>query len=200
MALICNDSILDAVNILRAAKNDADDEMAYFTRIAAGHLYEATKFIANTADWPEVKKLVGKLDPDRQADWDTIVTLWRDRGSPPRPALDRARHNVFHYPKLYGDARGLPEVTAALQRMKDETGNIEAGKGFSSYRFKFADALALDMVIEPQPGGEQEAFERFAEGLKDHVLALERCSEAILTIYFTSIGAVVEVPPPQSTG
>lgn len=111
MALICNDSILDAVNILRTAKSDADDEMAYFTRIAAGHLYEAAKFIATTADWPEVKKLEAKLDPERNADWNVIVGLWRDRGAPPRTALDNARHQVFHYPELYGASRGLPEVT-----------------------------------------------------------------------------------------
>ena len=200
MAFICNDSILDAVSILRAGNADRPDELAYFTRIAAGHLYEAAKFIANTAEWLEVKKLVAGLaevDPKLKADWDLIVALW-DPEAPIRPALDNARHQIFHYPELYGGCRGVPEVTAALERMKDQTGRLELGKGFGSYRFLFADDLALDMIIEPEPGGDQEAFERFAGGLKDHVLALQRCSEAVLAVHFMSLGTMVEVPPPPA--
>ncbi len=196
VALICNDSIQDALSILRS--ENERHELLYFTRIAAGHLYEAAKFMASTpAAWPEVQALLGKLDPNHRADWELVVALWRHPSTPFRRAVENARQYVFHYPEVHVPRR-QQKVAAALERMSDETGRIELGKKLASYRFEFADALALDMVIEPLAGHEQQQFEEFAMGLLDHVQALQRCSEAVLAHYFYSLGAFIEAPPPEA--
>jgi hypothetical protein len=189
MALVCNDSILDAANVLRA---ESPEEMSYFARIAAGHVYEAAQFVATTARWPEISKLVAALDPEPRADWDALVTLW-DSGTehPMRPQLDRARNYVFHYPDL--NKTGSKAVTKALERLATNETTIALGKSLGSYRFQFGDDIALNIISGVGGLEEQEAFRKFAEGLRELVLALQRCSEAVLATFFAGKGSFVPI-------
>jgi hypothetical protein len=194
MALICNDAILDAQNILNV---ESPQEMSYFARIAAGHVFEAAKFIAATSEWPEVVELLDTLDDDRRADWDSILSFWEKSGDCSLfPQVARARNYVFHYPDL-GDRKGLGAVREALARLAETEATIALGKSLGSYRCHFADEVAISIISGVEPAREQEALEKFAEGLRDLVLALQRSSEAVLASFFASKGTFVPIGHPS---
>jgi hypothetical protein len=144
LAQIAND--LGITNMVLEEKmgddpNNESPEVSYYFALACSHLREATKYLFDTLELPEVKDFVAELDTPAQDNLVAIKSTYEPwENSFIQTVAMPIRNSVFHYPKP--DEKEWSDLRIAL---KDAFGEFRVrGTDITSARFVFADDIRLN--------------------------------------------------------
>lgn len=149
----------------------------YYLRLLAAHFFEAAEWLQESrALWPEIDELIKSLDANSQERHDRIVA-YASQKHPLHERLRRSRMTLFHYPTIHParEEAGIEELANAMREAKDLEGWIEGGQEYASFRFSFADEIAVQFLAESD-----EATREVMEDLRDNIFELVRFAEAVM--------------------
>jgi hypothetical protein len=175
---------------VRIIEGDLPPELnLYYFRLLAAHFFEAAEWLKETrGTWPEIDKLIKSLDKDAQARFESIVA-YASQSHPLHTRLRRSRMTLFHYPTIHParEEAGIEELANAMREAKELPGWIEGGEDYASFRFSFADEVAVQFLTEGD-----EATREVMEDLRENVFELVRFAEAVLLEHLKTV-------PPDKT-
>jgi hypothetical protein len=161
----------------------------YYFRLLAAHFFEAAGWLQETrAVWPEIDELIKSLDAKSQERYDRIVAYARQKHLL-HERLRRSRTTLFHYPTIHParEEAGIEELANAMREAKDLKGWIEGGQEYASFRFSFADEVAVQFLAESD-----EATREIMEDLRENIFELVLFAEAVMYEHLKRV-------PPEKT-
>jgi hypothetical protein len=146
LTLIRNDLGLTRTELVEAF--DKDRTALHWSRLLAGHLYEAAHFLRRENNRPVIRDFVKGL-PDKSR------RVYRELLRPDflKVRLEGDRNRVFHYPSgdLGAESKGGPALRDALDTVRDLEAALvvkwgKDGKA-EDMRFDFADQVAVQFAM-----------------------------------------------------
>ena len=132
-------------------------------------------------------------------DVQTDLNLLRAFRTPTDPSglaerLGRMRDLLFHYPEMLNpDCAEHEELRGALDRVRDDVGEVVTGPTFRSVRFTFADDLAAGLILggalapEGNPDdARRAAIEPLVAHIRDGLTAAMRFGVAVADSYVSA--------------
>lgn len=182
-AMALNDLLYVNRRLVPLLQNDGPNfESTYLSRLAAGHLYEISKFIQRSEGRvPEIRSFVAALDKDAR-DAYKVVKAAGPRGAMPfSEQLAHARNHVFHYAELVPNADDYETLKRAMTAHAGEPGEIrDGGTLLNDFRALFADEVATELAF---PGDMD--FREFVTTLSTTISAYLTFSVAAITRYIS---------------
>lgn len=188
-AMALNDLFYVHRHLYPLLENDGPgSETMYLSRVAAGHLYEIAKFLAESESRiPEVRAFTARLDDDARAAYEAVKGITPGGDEPFARQAARARNHVFHYAELLPFAIDHEKLKKAMDAHADTTSEIrDESPPIEGFRALFADEIATELSF---PDEEVD--------LRDYVPALATAISHYLTFAKAALNQYVRDAPPE---